>query len=126
MEGDQLTCKEPMAGFGQSLWEDLRFLLRFWSRRRHVINWRIPSDVERQEIDLHPIVSRFGDQTQLVADSGKERWIVRDRDWWGWPDPHRYVFFVLKDDRILVAADFTAWPVNWTPDPDGIGAGDGP
>ncbi|CAE6858372.1 hypothetical protein R75465_07527 [Paraburkholderia aspalathi] len=121
-----MARKEPMAGFGQSFWEDLRFLLRFWRRRRRVISWRVPSDVERQEADVHPIVERFGDQTQLVADVGKERWLVRDRDWWGWPDPHRYVFFVLKDDRIVVAADFTAWPVSWEPNPDKIGAVDVP
>lgn len=112
-----MAGKEPLAGFGQSVWEDLCFVFRFWSRRRRLVAWRAPSDAELREFDADPVIGRFGDQTRLVADVGAERWLVRDRLWWGWPDPPRYAFFVLKGQRILVAADFNAWPTGWHPHP---------
>lgn len=113
-------------GFGQSILEDMRFLIRFRSCRSRTTLWRTPSDDERRALADHPIIGRFGDQTLLVADVEAdlraelraELWIVRDRDWWGWPDPPRYVFFALAEERIRVAADFYKWPAGWTPDPN--------
>lgn len=106
-------------GFGQSLLDDVRFMIRFRSCRNRITCWRRPSDAECAEFDVHPIIGRFGDQTQFVATVGVEQWIVRDRDWWGWPDPSRYVFFAMQAGRIRVAADFNTWPPLWSPDPDG-------
>jgi hypothetical protein len=126
IEGERLARKEPIAGFGQSFWEDLRYVFRFWIRRGRAITWRVPSDAEQRKLDAHPIIGRFGNQTRFVADVGTERWLVRDRDWWGWPDPPRYAYFVLDGDRLVVAADFNAWPVAWGPNPDKIGAVDVP
>jgi hypothetical protein len=72
-------------GIGQSLVDDVRFLHRFRDCRRRSIQWRKPSDMERAAIDGHPITGRFGDWTIGIADVDGRRWIVRDRDWFGWP-----------------------------------------
>lgn len=101
-------------GFGQSFLDDLRFLFRFPRARRRPVTWRIPTDMEGAAIEAHPVLGRFGDDTIGVADVDDERWIVRDRDWFGWPDPPQYIFFALADDRIRAAADFDRWPPRWT------------
>jgi hypothetical protein len=111
-------AQEPLNGFGQSLWDDLRYAFRFWSRRRRAVTWRAPTEAEQREFEAHPVISRFGDPLPLVADVGTERWLVRERMWWGWPDPPRYVFFALEGGRIFVAQDFNSWPAGWRPRPD--------
>lgn len=113
------------AGFGQSLLDDLRYWVRFLRHRRRAMVWREPSDEERRVIEVHPVIARFGDMTPLVVDVAGRRWIVRERDWWGWPDPPRYVVFALRDGRIDVAVDFTAWPSCWRPDPASLGPATG-
>lgn len=105
------------AGFGQSWLDDISFRLRFLRARGRPVMWRAPSDEERRVIDHHVILSRFGDTTLLVADVDAQRWIVRERDWWGWPDPPRYVFFALHQGAIHAAADFDGWPSCWHPHP---------
>ena len=107
------TAATLREGFGQSLLEDVGFVLRFRRCRRTLVHWRSPSLTERAAIDGHPVFGRFGDQTLYVADCGVERWIIRDRDWWGWPDPPRYVFFAVAGPTIRVAVDFNHWPNRW-------------
>lgn len=109
-----LLGPETGDGFGQSIADDLRFLHRFRACRRQPIAWREPCDVERKAIDAHPIVGCFGDWTIGIADVDGRRWIVRDRDWFGWPDPPEYVFFALEGDTIWAGADFHNWPRAWT------------
>jgi hypothetical protein len=41
------------------------------------------------------------------------QWIVRERDWSGWPDPPRYVLFVLEGETVWMARDFDRWPSLW-------------
>jgi hypothetical protein len=105
-------------GFGQSLKDDLLFVLRFRACRRRTVNWRWPADEERCAIESHPIIGRFGDMTQLVADVGEQRWIVRDRDRYGWLDPPQYLFFAVEGEAIRVVRDFDGWPRAWGVVPD--------
>lgn len=117
-----LRWREPpratAEGFGQSLADDLRFIWRFRRCRRQAVDWRLPGDEERRILDGDPVLGRFGDMTQLVADVGAQRWIVRDRDWFGWPDPPEYVFFALEGTTIYVARDFNGWPPAWGTTPE--------
>jgi hypothetical protein len=101
------------AGFGQSLLEDLRFLTRFLRCRKMRVQWRPPSSAERLAVETHETVARFGDDTIAVAYVEGRQWIVRERDWFGWPDAPRYVLFILSDGLIWTARDFNAWPTNW-------------
>lgn len=109
---------EPIDGFGQTLWDDIRFILGFWRCRRRNVLWRKPSAAEQQMFDAHLIIGRFGDLTEFVAEVDNRRWLVRERLWWGWPDAPRYAFFVLDGERIVVATDFNVWPSPWRPHPD--------
>lgn len=106
----------PADGFGQSLADDLRFLLRFDRCRKIATTWRAPTAEERPAQNAHPVVGRFGDEAHAVAQVGGQQWIVRERDWYGWPDPPRYVFFALRDKQIWGARDFNIWPRAWTYD----------
>lgn len=109
---------DPHAGFGQSFLDDLRFTLRFRRCRRVSPGWRGPTQDEANGIESNPIVARFGDTTLLVTEVESCQWIIRERDWYGWPDPPRYVFFALDGDRAIWAArDFDRWPTAWTPMP---------
>lgn len=102
-------------GFGQSLADDCCFLWRFRGCRRAAAVWRLPSDDERRAIDAHAILGRFGDHTDVLADVGGRRWIARERDWFGRPDPPRWAFFALNTDgQIWAAADFNFWPGTWS------------
>jgi hypothetical protein len=105
---------ETNEGFGQSLAEDICFVLRFQRCRRFAVNWRAPSEEEAKVIEADALLGRFGDVTIAVADVAGRRWIVRERDWHGWPDPSKYVFFAHNDDRdVWVARDFGQWPRAW-------------
>ena len=103
----------PPDGFGQSLGDDLRFPLRFNCCRDIATTWRAPTVEKRQAQDAHPVLGRFGDDAHAVAHIDGRQWIVRERDWYGWPDPPRYVFFALEEGRIWVARDFNVWPRPW-------------
>ena len=107
----------PPDGFGQTLAEDLRFLARFRRCRRRATSWREPSAEERRGHDAHRVLGRFGDYSIATATMDGELWLVRERDWHGWPDPPRYAFFALAGDDIRVAADFDYRPIAWTPRP---------
>jgi hypothetical protein len=102
-------------GFGQSIADDNRFLLHFRQCRRATVVWRIPTNDEARAIDADPIIGRFGDLTIGVADVDGRRWIVRERDWHGWPDPPRFVFFAMEGDKVWAGADFDRWPGSWWP-----------
>lgn len=106
-------------GFGQGMIDDFRFWRHFRRYRRRTVAWRLPTDAEAAAIDGHPVLGRFGDHIVAVADVGDEHWIVRDRDWFGWPDPPEYVFFALTGDTIRAAVDFDGWPPRWSL-PDGL------
>jgi hypothetical protein len=104
---------EDQDGFGQSLADDLRFWARFRTCRMRPVLWRKPTPQERAGIESHPILTRFGDDTIAVADVDGRRWIVRDRLWFGWPDPPEFAFFALDGDSIWAAVDFNHWPSRW-------------
>ena len=108
-----LGNKDPADGFGQSLLADLRFLWRFRRCRKTVIDWRKSTADEAAAQEAHPIVARFGDVAVAVAEVGGRQWIVRERDWHGWPDPPRYVFFALDGGAVWAARDFDTWPGAW-------------
>ncbi|KQM86028.1 hypothetical protein ASE67_09150 [Sphingomonas sp. Leaf23] len=101
-------------GFGQGMVDDLRFERHFRRARLRDVRWRVPTAVEVAAIEGHPILGRFGDHVLMVAEVDDERWIVRDRDWFGWPDPPEYAFFALAGDTIRAATDFDEWPPRWT------------
>ncbi len=105
-------------GFGQSIVDDLRFLLRFRRLRHLRVAWRKPSLTEADLWDAHPIVGRFGDGTYAVAEVDGRRWVVRDRLWFGWPDPPQFAWFVLEGERVWAAADSNTWPQAWQISPD--------
>ena len=104
----------PGDGFGQSLLDDARFVWRFRACRRRAVEWRKPDDATRAFYDGHALIGRFGDGTLAVAEVDGRTWIVRERDWHGWPDPPRFVFFALEPDgRVWCARDFHVWPQAW-------------
>lgn len=106
-------------GFGQSLWADLCFMVRFWRCRRLAVVWDTPAWEQARADEAHPIIGRFGDDTIAEAVVDGRRWLVRERDWHGWPDPPRYCFFALEDEAIWCAADFHRWPRAWQAPPAG-------
>ena len=104
----------PQDGFGQSLFDDARFMWRFRGCRLRAASWCAPSDGERMHYDVHPLFGRFGDATTALAIVDGRTWIIRERDWHGWPDPPRFVFFALKPEgSIWCARDFHVWPQAW-------------
>lgn len=105
--------KANSAGFGQSLWDDARFLVRFRRCRRTRVGWSKPNWEQASADDKHPLLGCFGDKSFAEAIVNGRRWLVRERDWYGWPDPSRYVFFVMDRNDVWCAADFGHWPVSW-------------
>jgi hypothetical protein len=101
------------AAFGQSLADDLRFLARFLRCRQTIVDWRAPSPAELLTVEEHATISCFGDNTVAVAHVEGRQWIVRERDWFGWPDAPRYALFILDDGLIWTARDFNTWPTTW-------------
>lgn len=87
---------------------------RFRACRLGAADWCKPDDAERKRYDTHPLFNRFGDATTALAGVDGRTWIVRERDWHGWPDPPRYVFFALDPGgSIWCARDFHVWPQAW-------------
>lgn len=105
---------EPRDGFGQSLIDDLRFVARLRRCRRKSVRWETPSWEEARAWDNHPIVGRFGDMTIAIAVIEGRRCVLRDRDWFGWPDPPQYAVFILDGEDIWAAGDMNALPRGWT------------
>ena len=108
---------EPVDGFGQSFIDDLRFLARLRRYRRLAVRWEAPSWQEERDWDDHPIVGRFGDMTIATALIAGRRCVLRDRDWFGWPDPPRYAVFILDGQDIWAAGDMNVLPPCWTVPP---------
>jgi hypothetical protein len=100
-------------GLGQTVLDDLRFVARFRRCSRMAVTWHVPSEAEARSDDEHGTIGRFGDETIAVAHVDGRRWIVRERDWHGWPDPPRYVFFAEEGKTIWAARDFNKWPRRW-------------
>lgn len=102
-------------GFGQSLVDDARFVVRFNKVKRCSINWRAPTQDERRAHATHVVVSRFGDSTVAVADWEGRHCLVRERTWFGWPDAAQFAFFAVSlNGSIWAARDFSFWPQSWT------------
>ncbi len=100
-------------GFGQTLLDDLRFAVRFWRAAGMPVTWRRPTPAEAARIEADPVMSRFGDTTVAVATVNGQNWVIGERDWWGWPDPPRYVFFALRSTVIEIARDLHVIPRAW-------------
>ncbi|WOS64693.1 hypothetical protein [Sinorhizobium fredii] len=100
-------------GLGQGFWEELRWFWRFRRSRRVPVPWRRPRTTDRDWIERHTQMRRFGDTTVAVAWLDGRRWIVKERFWFGWPDPPRYVMFVLESETVWMAKDFNRWPPQW-------------
>ena len=97
--------------------DDVRFLVRFQRCRSRPVAWRVPDAEEIHRWQDHPVIGRFGVMYAIAIIAG-ELWLVRERLWNGWPDPPRFAFFALSEDRIRVAADFHTWPQAWTIPPE--------
>jgi hypothetical protein len=104
-------------GFGQSFVDDLRYLLRFLRCRRMPVIWRRPTAAEAQALDTDPLIGRFGDTTIALAEVEGRRWSVCEQDWYGFPDPPRFAWFVLEEGTVWAAADFNYWPPRWQAPP---------
>ena len=100
-------------GFGQSLSEDCRYYLRWRQCRKMPVQWRHPLPADRETWDSHPLVGRFAEDLLALADVDGRVWIVKDRMWFGWPDPPQYAFLVMDRDTVWAVADFSRWPANW-------------
>lgn len=100
-------------GLGQGLIHDVLWFLRFWRCRCHAIPWRVPADADESRINSRPRLARFGDDTVAVADWEGRSWIVRQSDFFGWPDGPRYTLFVLEGDAVWMAWGFYTWPATW-------------
>lgn len=100
-------------GFGQSIADDVRFARNFRQCRRCATVWRAPTPDEIRALDRDPLTGRFGDLTIGLSDVAGRRWIVRERDWHGWPDPPRFVFFAMEGSTVWAGADFDWWPRRW-------------
>ena len=100
-------------GFGQTILEDFRFFWQFRRCRNVPVFWRRPTIEEKNAQSKHEVIGRFGDEAYAVADMQGELWIVRERDFHGWPDPPRYAFFAVRGDQIWIAKDFDVWPRQW-------------
>ena len=104
-------------GFGQSLLDDVRFAHRFRKLRRETLALSDPDPTTARAIADDPLVGRFGDDTMAVGTVAGRSVSIRERDWFGWPDPRRYVLFVRDPDgSVWCAKDFDRWPDGWTVD----------
>lgn len=102
-------------GFGQTLWDDARFAWRAWRCRKQTVTWRQPTAAERALYDQHSIVGRFGNTTHAIAEVDGRVWVLRDRDFYGWPDPPHWAFFVLDAaGAIWSATDCNVVPRCWS------------
>lgn len=102
-------------GFGQSLFDDLRFFVRHARLRRRAICWHSPYAEERSWLDEHEVWRRFGDETIGTANVDGLACYVRERIWFGWPDPPQYVVLAFDNTgHIAIAMDFAIWPTAWS------------
>ena len=87
--------------------------MRFRRCRKVPVVGRKPSWEQAREDDKHPLLGRFGDDSfaEVIVDG--RRWLVRERDWHGWPDPPRYAFFAMEEDNVWCGAEIDYWPDLW-------------
>ncbi len=51
---------------------------------------------------------------ECIAVEGELTWLAAERDWFGWPDPPRYVVVAFDaGGELVAAADFNKWPARW-------------
>jgi len=100
-------------GLGQGLMQDLLWFLRFRRATRRAIPWRRPSADDEGWIGKRPRLVHFGEGTVAVTEYAGRRWIVRDSDYFGWPDGPRYTLFVLEGEAVWMAWGFNTWPTAW-------------
>ena len=98
---------------GKNLQEDLVFLNRFRRCKKRDVVWRAPSAEERLRWDEHPILDRYAQGTDWIAEVDGRVWMVRSRLFHGWPDPPEWVFFAMEEDKVWAAGDFDWWPRRW-------------
>jgi hypothetical protein len=54
-------------------------------------------------------------QPEVVASSGGWTWLVAESDWYGWPDPPRFVVLGFDaSNRLGAAIDLNTWPRAWS------------
>jgi hypothetical protein len=104
---------EGQDGLGQGLLDELRWYGRFRRAGRMSIPWRHPEPADEERVARHPGMTRFGDATTAVACFEGRHWVLRERDWSGWPDSPRYVVFALEGEAIRMAWDFDHLPRAW-------------
>ena len=101
-------------GIGQSFADDARFIWRFRACSQRPVLWLKPGEANCAFYDGHPRIGRFGDSTIAIASVDGRTWVVRERDWYGWPDPPRFVFFAREaQGTVWSARDFSVWPQAW-------------
>lgn len=101
-------------GLGQSWLTDLLWWAGFMRRRRIAVAWQTPDAAAWALWRSDPRLDGFGDLVYAVARPAPERWLVVERDWFGWPDPPRFAFFALgSGGSIVCAQDFNVWPARW-------------
>lgn len=104
---------DEIDGMGQSWLTEIRQYWRFVKCRRKAVVWQSNIEAIEHDTQLMRELLRFGDETVASACVAGRHWIVRQRDFYGWPDPPRFVFFAIEGDRIWAAADFHDWPAKW-------------
>ncbi len=109
-----LKGPETGDGMGVSWAEEIRLGRRAKALRRVPVEWRKPDDAERRFYDDHPLIARFADDTIAIADIEGRRWVVRQRMWFGWPDPPEFAVFAFEGEAIWAAEDFDRWPNRWS------------
>ncbi len=105
--------KQDFDGLNQSWFTEILWSFRFRQCRRRVIQWRLDAEAFERAVTVLPRLGDFGDRTYATAQVSGQTWIVRERFFHGWPDPPRFAFFSLEDNRLWAAADFADWPVAW-------------
>tara|TARA_R110002051_G_scaffold3017_2_gene16023 strand:- start:669 stop:947 length:279 start_codon:yes stop_codon:yes gene_type:complete len=84
------------------------------------MDWRLPTQTEKDAFAAHRRLSKVGDAIIAAADPNQESWILIERDWFGFPDPPRFAFFVYRSDgRTICEADLDDPSPIWHL-PDGV------
>ena len=106
--------------FGRSLVAVTRHEMRARRQTGRAMVWRVPAGDTTPAFVRDAFDKLLGVYACVSADADRLLWFAAERDWWGWPDPPRYV--VLGFDavgKIRAAVDLDVWPAAWN-DPDGM------
>ena len=75
--------------------------------------WRPPTISDKSRFGA--FADAFADVFHAIAESAGEVWLLYERDWFGFPDPPRYVVVALSADGAVIAADeLNTLPRAWT------------